>query len=90
MQVKHDMRPYPREQVIAKKLTVIADKGLEFLVQVNIRIWDWKQHYELKSFVLFSADNLPKGKVKEESPEKKGIREMWVLETEEIKQLTFT
>lgn len=36
MQVKYDMRPYPKGQVTAKKLTVIAARGLEFLVQVNI------------------------------------------------------
>lgn len=40
MQVIHDMRPYPKGQVTAKKLTVITAKGLEFLVQVNIRIRD--------------------------------------------------
>lgn len=73
MQVIHDMRPYPKGQVTAKKLTVITAKGLEFLVQVNIRIRDWKQLCELKSFVQFSAENFPKGKVEEESPEKNAL-----------------
>ena len=31
--VTHDVRPYPRGQVIAEDLTIAADKGPEFLIR---------------------------------------------------------
>lgn len=40
-------------------------------IEGKIRIWDWKWHCEMESSVQFSADSFPKGKMGEESPEKR-------------------